>query len=175
MNLRRHLIPGIVLAAILLAAVAVASQLERPRESSAPPAGETVATTTAPAGSAEETPAPTRLVREEGAEVPTALKTASVPEGTAALLVEGTRYALTAPAGATLKDALDRLMTESGFTYEYRNYSGLGAFVTKVNGRASTGELVWILYVNEAKSSTGISSTRIHSGDTFEWKLEQSY
>lgn len=70
---------------------------------------------------------------------------------------------------------MDRLQTESGFVYEYRNYAGLGAFVTTINGRASTGDMVWILYVRGEKSSTGISSTRIRSGDVIEWKLEKSY
>lgn len=102
-------------------------------------------------------------------------KSVSEPTGTATLIVDTNRYALTAAAGSTLKDALDRLQNESEFTYAYRNYSGLGALVTEINGRASTGEYVWILHVNGEKSATGVSSTRIRSGDVIEWKLEKSY
>ncbi|MEA2701810.1 MAG: hypothetical protein QOE22_519 [Candidatus Parcubacteria bacterium] len=101
--------------------------------------------------------------------------TKSAGEPTATLVAGGVRYALTAPEGATLKDAMDRLATEGSFTYKYRDFSGLGAFVTEVNGRASTGEDVWILHVNGKKSGTGISSTHIRSNDLIEWKLEKSY
>lgn len=119
-------------------------------------------------------PAATAIVRAPETSV-ALTKTVSEPEGTATLIVDSNRYALTAPAGSTLKDAHDRLQTESSFTYAYRNYSGLGALVTEINGRASTGEYVWILHVNGEKSATGISSTRIRSGDVIEWKLEKSY
>ena len=176
MDLRRHVLPGVALALVLVAVVFVASSGEGGPKA-APTATSTVATTSpASSGNTEEPPAPTRIVREP-AEAPavTALHTADAPKATATLLVDGNRYALTAPAGSILKEALDRLEGESSFTYAYRNYQGLGAFVTQVDGRASTGDMVWILYANGAKSPTGVSSTRIREGDTFEWKLEESY
>lgn len=123
--------------------------------------------TTLPETPTERTPSTveTRPVIATGTEV----------RATATLVVDGTRYALTAPEGTTLKEAMDRLASESDFSYEFRNYTGLGAFVTGINDRASTGDLVWILYINGAKSTTGISSTRIRSSDLIEWKLEKSY
>lgn len=188
MDLRRHLIPGIALALVLLAVVVIAVSRSDDRDTAPVPSvqgTDSSATTTTeaaipPAESTEERePAemPTLIVREEARETqtPSTLRVASEPAATATLVVDGTRYALTAPPGATLKEALDRLDAESDFAYAYRNYSGLGAFVTSINGRASTGDRYWILYVNGAKSAAGISATRIRSGDTFEWKLEAKY
>ncbi|HEY0010995.1 MAG TPA: DUF4430 domain-containing protein [Candidatus Paceibacterota bacterium] len=100
---------------------------------------------------------------------------ATPQEATATLTVDGVRYGLTAPEGATLKEALDRLQAETSFTYQYRSYTGLGAFVTHINGRASGNDRYWILYVNGKKSAAGISSTRIQKGDVIEWNLEESY
>src|SRR3989344_5117795 len=113
------------------------------------------------------------LVRS--AQEPVTVSNAVEVRGTASFVVDGTSYQLTAPEGSTLKDAMDHLQTEGNFTYGYKNYTGLGAFVTSLNNRASTGDMVWILYVNGERSATGISSTRIRSGDLIEWKLEESY
>jgi hypothetical protein len=181
MQLRRHLIPGIVLAIALLALVAfVAARQSTDVEV---PAAPTSTTTPESASTPGEGAAPAAEPRTATVQAPAAspsgttvaLKAADVPASTATLVVDGTRYGLTAQAGATLKEAMDRLETEGGFSYDARNYAGLGAFVTHINGRASGSDQYWILYVNGAKSSTGISATRIRQGDIIEWKLEQSY
>jgi hypothetical protein len=139
------------------------------------PASLEVATTTPSATDADSGSVTSQGVLVQGTGTDVAVKSAIEAQSTAALSVDGVPYALTAPAGSTLKDAMDRLQNESGFTYAYKNYAGLGSFVTTINGRASTGDFVWILYVDGEKSSTGISSTRIRSGDVIEWKLEKSY
>lgn len=158
---------GAVLVLLLLGGIwvlapdAKAPEVPSPADSSAPVEVET-----------EVSEATTALVRT--GESSTIASTAEV-RGTATLIVDGTSYQLTAPEGATLKEAMDRLQTESDFTYTFKNYFSLGALVTSINGRASTGELVWILHVNGEKSSIGISAMRIRSGDVIEWKLERSY
>lgn len=140
-------------------------------KATAPEAPAPMATSTPVEVDAEEPDATSVLVRAES----TSVSVSAEVNGTATLIVDGTTYQLTAPEGATLKDAMDRLQMESTFTYSFRNYSGLGALVTAINGRASTGDMVWILYVNGEKSSVGISAMRIRSGDVIEWKLEESY
>jgi hypothetical protein len=121
---------------------------------------------------AESAATQNRVATDETAIQPVAEETRAA---TATLVVAGVRYPLYANAGATLEEALDLLQSEGSFTYEKRTYSGLGSFVTEINGRAGDGGYYWILYVNGEKSSTGISSMRIRSGDVIEWKLEESY
>jgi hypothetical protein len=186
MDIRRHLVPGIALAIVLLAVVAVAASRQSNEPEAAPT--QTQSATSSPESAstpASEETAPSAEPRTAIVQAPTstgsaepntvALKSAASPAATGTLVVDGTRYALTAPIGVTLKEAMDRLETEGGFSYESRNYSGLGAFVTAINGRTSGSGQYWILYVNGAKSSTGISATRLRQGDVIEWKLEQSY
>jgi|GEM_PF-5136469 len=161
-------IAGIAVILVLLGGAVLRSHSNGDLETSVP------AATSTPEQTDAEAPEPSSaLVRSTQESV--ALKSTAEIQGTATFVVDGTSYQLTAPEGTTLKDAMDLLETEGSFTYEYRNYSGLGAFVTSLNNRASTGDMVWILYVNGEKSTTGISSTRIRSGDVIEWKLEESY
>ena len=162
---RLHVLLGVLLAAAALwVYVAIASK-EAPSQPVEMPL-----VVESPVARSEQRSERAEVVREAASEPAPAESTA-----TAMLIVDGVRYPLTAPAGATLKEAMDRLDAESEFSYRYRNYAGLGAFVTHINDRASTGDLVWILYVDDEKSSAGISSTRIRSGTVIEWKLEESY
>lgn len=166
----RFLIAG-CLAAMLIALVAAFALSNSANAPTVPePVSEQEAIPAGDGGAVPETPA---IARAPG--TPAALTRSAEPSGTATLVVDGTRYALTAPEGATLQTAMDKLATESTFTYRFREYAGLGAFVTTINGRAGTDEYVWILYVNGKESGTGISQTHMRSGDVIEWKLEESY
>jgi hypothetical protein len=92
----------------------------------------------------------------------------------ASLVVQGTHYPLTAPAGTTLQSAMDRLAAEdSSFVFTTEEYPSLGKFVTSINGKTSADGNYWFLYINGKESETGISTTIIHQGDTIEWKYEK--
>ena len=124
---------GIVLALVLIGGIWIWSPDAKAPETPAP-----IATSTPTQTDAEAPEVPTVLVHTTQDSI--ALKNAAEVKGTAALIVDGTPYQLTAPDGSTLKDAMDRLQIESDFTYGYKNYSGLGVFVTSLNNRASTGD-----------------------------------
>jgi len=132
------------------------------------------ATTTVTVSSTTMTPS-TSLPAQPIQKASTASTTQTPAPATATLVVDGARFALTAPAGSTLKAAMDQLQSEGHFSYAYREYAGLGAMVTEIQGRASTNSQYWILYVNGKQSDAGISSTHLRSGDVIEWKLEKSY
>lgn len=108
------------------------------------------------------------------AETTTALRAAEAP-ATATLIVEGVSFSIRAPEGATIEEAMAGLKAEGVLAYELRSYTGLGAFVKEIQGKADTSEYYWILYVNGKKSATGISATRISSGDVIEWNYEHKY
>lgn len=172
MNLPRHwllALGGIVIIAALLAAFALAEPQATEVETQPLPNSEESSVE-----SEVNDPAAVPSTVVVQAPQPQAALMKSAAEATAVLIVDGARLPVFAPIGATLKIAMDQLEAEGSLSYSSREYGGLGAFVTEINGR--TGEdQVWILYVNGEKSSTGISATRIRSADTFEWKLEHSY
>ena len=173
-RLTAGLITAIALGVLLIGGWAVL--LLMPSKNAPAQPTDTASSTSVTATSSSELPAPQpapALAANTATSPNVAAKTA--PAGTATLVVSGTRYALHAPAGSTLEEAMQQLQGEGGFSYTSQEYSGLGAFVTGINGRASGQGSYWILYVNGEKSSTGISSTRIRSGDLIEWKLEKSY
>jgi hypothetical protein len=165
--MRRSYLWGVLVLTIVIAALLMAVKAQAPSiENTAivPVASSTEATiapavTQAHVGTDHQTPS--------GSPVP------ETP-ATATLVFEGTRFPIHAPEGATVKEAMDGLVREGDFTYAYKEYTGIGAFVTEIQGRASTNEY-WILYVNGKNSDTGISATHIHPGDVIEWKLEKSY
>ena len=109
--------------------------------------------------------------RSEG----TAGVTALVAPQTATLIVEGKTLPIRSPEGATIEESMATLKAEGALDYRTRAFSGLGAFVEEIDGKASTNEYYWILHVNGKKSATGISATRIRSGDVIEWKYEKKY
>jgi hypothetical protein len=166
---RPQLLGGVLIGLLLLIGLwAFASRTEAPALT--PEQTGVTASSTKVRGPVEPAPVLVRSTDEERI----ALKSASVP-ATAMLVVEGTSYSLTSPEGTLLKEAMDTLQAQGGFSYQFKEYAGLGAFVTHINGRAGTGKQAWILYVNGKKSGTGISQTRIRSADIIEWKLEATY
>jgi len=100
---------------------------------------------------------------------------AALSAPTATLIVEGVSHPIYAPEGASIEEAMAGLKAEGVLTYELRSYTGLGSFIKSINGKSDTNEYYWILHVNGKKSATGISQTRISSGDVIEWKYEHKY
>jgi hypothetical protein len=178
---RTHI--GLLGAAIVLALGAGAWAMNRAPEATVP---ETATSTPQVATSSSEAPAtkPAPIfvragstdtaINASGSSVAAKVAAPELPT-TATLSVDGVRFALHAAAGSTLETAMAQLRSEGRFSYATEAYPGLGAFVTEIQGRAGGSGHYWILYVNGKKSATGISSTRIRSGDVIEWKLEKSY
>jgi len=78
--------------------------------------------------------------------------------------------------GTILKDLLNKLQTESDFTFFGINYSGLGFFITEINGIKNDNKQgkYWVYYLNGVSAKAGISIQKINSQDNIEWKYENS-
>ncbi|EKE07222.1 MAG: hypothetical protein ACD_18C00150G0001 [uncultured bacterium] len=92
----------------------------------------------------------------------------------ATISIEGKKYeVIFAEENIVLKDLLDKLQTESDFSYSGVNYSGLGYFVNEINGLKNSNKY-WVYYLNGVSAKAGISIQKINSGDNIEWKYENS-
>ena len=56
---------------------------------------------------------------------------------------------------------------------EYKEYRGLGAFVTSLCGVKPKKGLIWALYLDGKRSTKGISSVKIGADTLVEWKTEK--
>lgn len=72
----------------------------------------------------------------------------------------------------TVYDVMKILKTENKITFEGKEYSGLGFFVTSVNSLKTGGGKNLMYYVNDKEASVGISTYVIKEGDIIEWKLK---
>ena len=69
------------------------------------------------------------------------------------------------------KTALDIL--KSGHTIETKTFSGVGEYVTSIDGKTEdSGKNFWALYVNGTQSQVGASDYHPKDKDKIEWKLE---
>jgi hypothetical protein len=69
------------------------------------------------------------------------------------------------------KNALELL--KRGHKVETTNYSGLGDFVTSIDGATADSKHFWAFYVNESQAQVGASAYVTKSADTITWKLEE--
>ena len=91
---------------------------------------------------------------------------------TATFNVASTSYQLSVPPSSTLETGMAMLAAQSPqqFAFTQKEFPGLGEFVESINGVPNTDHDFWFLYVNGKESSTGISTTIVHSGDVIEWR-----
>ncbi len=69
------------------------------------------------------------------------------------------------------KTALDLL--RMGHTVETKTFSGVGEYVTAVNGKKEeTGKNFWAFYVNNQQATEGAAIYKPKDKDFIEWKLE---
>lgn len=70
------------------------------------------------------------------------------------------------------KDGIDALtILKENATVEAQTSSGLGEFVTSINGKQAGANEYWAIYVNGELSPTGASQTITNNTDIIEWKL----
>lgn len=83
----------------------------------------------------------------------------------------GGSYTASVPAGSTVQ----AVMAASGMDFLSKQYPGLGAYVTAIEGVSedTRAGLYWILYINGTKAQAGISATTVHAGDSIVWRLER--
>ncbi len=90
------------------------------------------------------------------------------------LQVASNEYKISYKEGESLYDAMKGFSNkkENKFSFNSKNYPGLGNFIDEINGVKGTPGKYWIYYVNNKKASVGASKYILKSGDTVTWKQE---
>jgi hypothetical protein len=85
----------------------------------------------------------------------------------------GGSYTLPYKAQESTFSFLQRLdEQDSNFSFEYQEYSGLGNFVTTINGiKADSTKEFWKFTVNGTESSVGIDQYQVKPGDKLGFEL----
>ena len=86
------------------------------------------------------------------------------------------KYETEIKEGVSVFDAMkmieEKSIASNPFSFKYKEISGLGSFVTEINGvKGSPGEY-WIYYVNDKLASIGVSNYILKEGDIISWKNE---
>ncbi len=89
------------------------------------------------------------------------------------LLVEGNKYEAYITDGSTAFEAMDSLSKENkNFSFKYTEHSGMGNFITEINGEKGTPGKYWIYYINDEKPGVGVSKYVLKDGDIIKWSQE---
>ena len=73
---------------------------------------------------------------------------------------------------ASLLDTMKNGLAAANIPFEYKEYSGLGALVTKIGDKSNgTGTSYWQYWVNNKMPPVGASSYQPRAGDIIEWKF----
>lgn len=90
------------------------------------------------------------------------------------LQVGSNEYKISYKEGESLYDAMKGFSNkkENKFSFNSKNYPGLGNFIDEINGIKGTPGKYWIYYVNNKKVSVGASKYILKPGDTVTWKQE---
>ena len=82
-------------------------------------------------------------------------------------------YAVEVESGATVLQAMQKLSTESDFSFNGREFPGLGYFVEEINGVKGNADKFWAYYVNDILASVGVSQYVLKTGDIINFKYEK--
>lgn len=81
-------------------------------------------------------------------------------------------YAFVADSAGTVESLMQEKRADGSFTYTSRPYPTLGSFLESVGGIRNGNGTYWMLYINGALSSQGMSQAAIVPGDRIEWRYE---
>lgn len=71
-----------------------------------------------------------------------------------------------------LLETMKNTFSAENIPFEYKEYSGLGALVTKIGDKSNgTGTSYWQYWVNNKRPDVGASSYQPKNGDIIEWKF----
>lgn len=84
------------------------------------------------------------------------------------------RYELEISENINVFEAMKKLQDDKKgeFSFHYKEYPGMGAFVNEINGIKGKSGAYWIYYVNGKEASVGVSSYILKEGDSILWKQE---
>jgi transcriptional regulator len=92
------------------------------------------------------------------------------------LAVSDKKYNTEIKEGSSLFELMEKIKEESVegkiFDFKYKETSGLGNFVTEINGEKGTPGRYWIYYVNGRLGSVGVSNYILKNGDIINWNQE---
>lgn len=91
------------------------------------------------------------------------------------LLVEDERREASIPRGSTVLGLMRALEREGRLSFTGREYLGLGFMVESIDGKRAADDWYWILYINGATSTRGVSQVVLNAGDVAVWRYEKSY
>ena len=92
---------------------------------------------------------------------------------TVSLIAQDASYKVALPDGSSVLDAM-QTAKENGFSFQGREFPGLGFFVEEIAGKAQNPKegMYWIYYVNGEKAQVGVSSYIIQDNDVITFKYE---
>lgn len=73
---------------------------------------------------------------------------------------------------STVYEAMKELVKEGKISVEFKQFSGLGAFVQSIDGLAPKGNQYWIYYLNGQTANVGVSLTKLKNNDVITWRYE---
>jgi hypothetical protein len=86
--------------------------------------------------------------------------------------VNGTSLSFTATENSTVYEFMNKLKNKDKINFTEKNYTGMGKFISEINGIKGNGVKNWIYYVNGVKAEVGVSNYKINKGDIISWKYE---
>jgi len=81
-------------------------------------------------------------------------------------------YAFVADSAGTVESLMQEKKADGLFPYTSRAYPTLGSFLESVGGVKNGNGTYWMLYINGALSSQGMSQAGVMPGDRIEWRYE---
>lgn len=81
-------------------------------------------------------------------------------------------YAFVADSAGTVESLMKEKKADGSFPYTSRSYPTLGSFLESVGNVRNGNGTYWMLYINGALSSQGMSQAEIVPGDRIEWRYE---
>lgn len=86
-----------------------------------------------------------------------------------------TYHRITIAPHETLFDMTRRVAQDEGLAFAYKNYAGLGSFVSQIGpAREMAQDVYWQYWVNNVYAQVGADSYEVAPGDVVLWKLTKS-
>lgn len=92
----------------------------------------------------------------------------------AVMLIDGVEYRTTMEVGSSVYDLMNELKEQGKIDFKSSDYSGMGFFITEINGvKNDPAGKNWLYYVNGQPAQVGVSYYKFKNNDTIEWKYEK--
>lgn len=86
--------------------------------------------------------------------------------------INGVKYNTNYIENMSVYDSMNQLKNEGKINFVEKNYTGMGKFISEINGTRGNGSKNWIYYVNGTEAQVGVSNYKIKARDIISWKYE---